>query len=71
MLLVGRRCAQAVAVFLWVWISPAFAVALSVEITGIDGDPERNVRATLGILQEDAARMSDSRLRRLHLQSAG
>lgn len=69
MLLVGRRCAQAVAVFLWVWIGPAFAVALSVEITGIDGDLERNVRATLGVLQEDAARMSDSRLRRLHLQA--
>ena len=69
MLFSGRWRAQAAAVFLWIWISPAFAVTLSVEIAGIDGDLERNVRATLGILQEDAARMSESRLRRLHLQA--
>lgn len=48
---------------------PASAVTLSVEIAGIDGDLERNVRTSLGILQEDAARMSESRLRRLHLQA--
>lgn len=69
MLFSGRWRAQAAAVLFWVWIAPASAVTLSVEIAGIDGDLERNVRASLGILQEDAARMSESRLRRLHLQA--
>ena len=69
MLFSARWRAQATAALLWLWVAPAFAVTLRVEISGIDGDLERNVQATLGLLQEDAARMSESRLRRLHLQA--
>ena len=55
--------------FLLVSMSPARAVELVVEVDGLSGDLEKNVRATLGILQENAERMSESRLRRLHLQA--
>lgn len=71
MLFSGRRRAHISGIVLWAWLAPAWAVVLDVQIQGVEGDVEGNVRATLSILQEDAARMSEARLRRLHLQAEG
>ncbi len=47
----------------------AWALNLTVEVNGLSGDAEKNVRGLLSILQENRDRLSESRLRRLHLQA--
>ncbi|MGA9469211.1 MAG: POTRA domain-containing protein, partial [Candidatus Macondimonas sp.] len=57
------------AIALILWVSPAWALNLTVEVEGVSGDLEKNVRALLTVLHEDSATMSASRLQRLHLQA--
>ncbi|MDY6957171.1 MAG: autotransporter assembly complex family protein [Pseudomonadota bacterium] len=57
------------AIALALGMSPVWALDLTVEVEGVSGDLEKNVRALLAVLQEDPATMSESRLQRLHLQA--
>lgn len=57
------------AIALILWVSPVWALNLTVEVEGVSGDLEKNVRALLAVLHEDSATMSASRLQRLHLQA--
>jgi len=63
------RIVVPMAIALALGMSPVWALDLTVEVEGVSGDLEKNVRALLAVLQEDPATMSESRLQRLHLQA--
>ena len=62
----GFGCLAALGLLLGFAPSPARADKVKIEVDGVRRDLERNIRSLLSLAQEDADRLDEARIRRLH-----